>query len=215
MPRSPLVRVAVLDPHPAVRAGLHAVLSAQPDLVPVGAAADEEALWPLLHRARPSVLLVDHVPGSSDGIGLARRVKSAVLGPKVVVCATGARRDLTVAAALAGADAVVDKADELAELLRAIRAVAAGDRVLDRVTPRLQAEAGARLGHLDRAIFAMRLAGTSPRDVAATTGLSPRALDARLGRIVAVLGGGGSPTADLHHEGDAPVLLPHLTGEAA
>lgn len=215
MPRSPLLRVAVLDPHPAARAGLHAVLSAQPDLVPAGAAADEEALWPLLHRTRPDVLLVDHVPGSSDGIGLARRIKAAVLGPKVVVCATGARRNLTVPAALAGADALVDKADDLADLLRAIRTVAAGDRVLDRVTPRLQAEAGARLGHLDRAIFAMRLAGTSPRDIAATTGLTLRALDARLGRIVAVLGGDDAHAADLPHEGDAPVLLPHLTPNAA
>jgi DNA-binding NarL/FixJ family response regulator len=183
--------------------------------VPAGSAPDEEGLWPLLHRARPGVLLVDHVPGSSDGFGLARRVKARVLGPKVVVCATGPRRELTVAAALAGADALVDKADDLAELLRAIRAVAAGEHVLDRVTPRLQAEAGARLGHLDRAIFAMRLASTSPRDIAATTGLTPRALDARLGRIVAVLGGGGTGAADRHHEGDAPVLLPHLTGEAA
>jgi DNA-binding NarL/FixJ family response regulator len=215
MPRSPLVRVAVLDPHPAVRAGLHAVLSAEPDLVPAGAAADEEALWPLLHRTRPGVLLVDHVPGASDGLGLARRVKAGLLGPKVVVCATGPRRELAVGAALAGADALVGKADDLAELLRAIRAVAGGERVLDRVTPRLQSEAGARLGHLDRAIFAMRLAGTSPRDIAATTGLTPRALDARLGRIVAVLGGGGSRAADPWHEGDAPRLLPHAIGDAA
>jgi DNA-binding NarL/FixJ family response regulator len=190
MTRSPLIRVAVLDPHPAVRAGVEAVLTAQHDLAPAGSAAGEQELWPLLNRSRPDVLLIDQPARSGDGLVLCRRVKSALLAPRVVLCAADAGPPLIVPAALAQADALVDKAADLRELLAAIRAVASGAATLPRITPRLQAEAAARLGHRDRAIFAMRLAGTTPRDIATTVGLSARQLDARLTAIVAALGSG-------------------------
>ena len=44
-----MVRVLVVDDHPAPRAGLSAVLDAEPELVYVGASAgDDESLWPAL-----------------------------------------------------------------------------------------------------------------------------------------------------------------------
>jgi hypothetical protein len=53
VPRDSLTaRVAILDPHPAVRAGLEAMLPA--DLVPVGSAAERRQLWPLLYRTDPT-----------------------------------------------------------------------------------------------------------------------------------------------------------------
>jgi DNA-binding NarL/FixJ family response regulator len=209
MPRSPLIRVAVLDPHPAVRAGVEAVLTAQHDLAPAGSAAGEQELWPLLNRSRPDVLLIDQPPRSGDGLVICRRVKGALLAPRVVLCAADAGPALIVPAALAEADALVDKAADLRELLAAIRAVASGARPRPRITPRLQAQAAARLGHRDRAIFAMRLAGTTPRDIAATVGLSGRALDARLTAIVAALGR-GEDAAD-----PGPDLVAQALGDVA
>ena len=60
-----MIRIAYLDDHPATRAGLEAILDPPVDLIPVGGAATEHELWPLLTRTRPDVLLVDyHHPGS-------------------------------------------------------------------------------------------------------------------------------------------------------
>jgi DNA-binding NarL/FixJ family response regulator len=214
MPRSPLIRVAVLDPHPAVRAGIEAVLATQPDLTPAGSAADAQELWPLLNRSRPDVLLLDQRARCGEGLVLCRRVKAPLLAPRVVLCAAHAHADLIVPATLAGADALVDKSADLRELLAAIRAVAAGRRTLPRITPRLQARAAARLGPVDRAVFAMRLAGTSPRDIATTVGLGGHELDARLSAILAALAGEEPVAAPPGHEAGSDPLT-HALGGAA
>jgi chemotaxis response regulator CheB len=51
-----VIRVAVLDDHAAVRAGLEAILGAAPEMVSVGSAQDEAELDRLLRRTDPSVL---------------------------------------------------------------------------------------------------------------------------------------------------------------
>ena len=51
----------------------------------------------------------------------------------------------------------------------------------------MQARAAARLDPRDRPIFAMRLAGTSPRDIAGVVGMTVSALNARVQAIVAQL----------------------------
>jgi hypothetical protein len=86
---------------------------------------------------------------------------------------------------VAGADAVVDKAGD--DLVAVIRAVARGERVLPQIGPREQARAARRLDPRDRPIFAMRLAGTSPRDIASVVGLGIAALNARIVAIAAQL----------------------------
>ena len=64
--------------------------------------------------------------------------------------------EFLLAAEIAGADGVIDKAADTRELLRAVR----GERVLPAVGLRERARAAARLDPRDRPIFAMRLAGT-------------------------------------------------------
>ena len=172
-----MIRVAILDPHPAMRAGLEAILREAPGIVPVGAAADRHELWPLLYRTDPDVVLVDQVQLCLTVRGRGTRVR--------VSCCT--RRalgfDAIVPAAFAGAAAIVDKASGTPELLAAIR----GERGLPTITPRLQRRAAERLGGTDRAIFAMRLAGTRDRDIAATVGMPRRELGGRIAAIVAAL----------------------------
>jgi len=182
-----MIRIALLDRHPAVHAGIRATVDAHPGLAFAGAAAVRHQLWPLLHRTRPDVLVVEHVPGVADGLGVCLRVASQPLGPRVVVCASTADAGLVVPATLAGAGAIVEPTADLRVLLHAIRVAAAGGRALPAITPRLQAQAAARLGPRDRAIFAMRLADTSPADIGAIVGLSARRVVARLQAIVAAL----------------------------
>jgi DNA-binding NarL/FixJ family response regulator len=181
-----MIRVAIVDRQPALRAGLDAIIGAQPDLVAVGGAADARELWPLLHRARPDVVVLDASP-APEALALCLQIKSRLLGPRVVLFATEVASEAIVPAALAGADAIADKATDVRELLHAIRAVARGEHALPRFTPTLQSRAAARLSLSDRAIFAMRLAGTPQSEIAATVGLSVHDLDARTTAILATL----------------------------
>ena len=161
----PMIRVAVVDRQHAVRAGLDAIVAAQPDLVAVGSAADARELWPLMHRARPAVVVLDASSGP-EALALCLQLKSRPLAPGVVLFADVVTSDAIVPAAVAGADAIADKAADVRELLHAIHAVARGERVLPRFTAHLQAQAAARLSLGDRAIFAMRLAGTPQSEIA-------------------------------------------------
>ena len=187
-----MIRVATVDRHPAVLAGVEAILRDQPDLVPVGAAIDRYELWPLLKRTRPGVVLLDHRPGN-DGLELCLRITGRPGAPRVVLFAAGSGPEAIVPGTLAGADAILDKAVPARDLLEAIRAVAARDRVLPAIPPAVRCRAAERLGTSDRAIFAMRLAGTSMADIAAVVGLGASDLRARLAAIVSALGGRSDP----------------------
>jgi DNA-binding NarL/FixJ family response regulator len=175
-----MTRVAVLDRHPAVRAGLHALLQAQPGFASAGCAGGASELLPLLYRADPDILVLDEP-------ALVRRVKTEAPRTRVVLYLPEPAPETLLAAAIAGADGVVDKAAEPRELLAALRAVARGERLLPSVPLRLRARAAARLDPRDRPIFAMRLAGTSPRDIANVVGMTVAALNARVQAIVAQL----------------------------
>jgi DNA-binding NarL/FixJ family response regulator len=179
-------RVVVLDRHPAFRLGVDAFLKAEPDIEPVGSAADTRDLWPLLKRIAPDVVLVDHQPDRPDRLALCLRIQARSRA-RVIICASDPEPDLIVPAALAGVDAIVDKADDPRALLAAIRSVAAGEPTRPHLTPQLQAAAAARLAPEDRAVFAMRLAGTDAGDIAAVAGFPVAEHDARLAMIIVAL----------------------------
>jgi DNA-binding NarL/FixJ family response regulator len=177
-----MTRVAILDRHPAVRAGLHALLRSVPGLAFAGSASHRRELLPLLYRTDPDVLLVDELE-------LVRRVKTEAPRTRVVLYVAEPSADLLLAAAIAGADGVLDKSASESELLCALR----GEPVLPAVTPQVQARAAARLDPRDRPIFAMRLAGTSVRDIAGVVGMTVAALNGRVQAIVAQLSAPARP----------------------
>jgi DNA-binding NarL/FixJ family response regulator len=199
--RPDVVRVAVLDRHPAVRLGVAAMLRDHAGLEPVGGAAGVEELWPLLRRVDPDVLLVDHRAGAPDRLLLCLRLRVAFRA-RVLLWATDGEPELALAANLAGARGLVDKAEPPATLVAAIRAVAGGANALPAVPAAVQAAAAARLSPADRAVFAMALAGTSRRDIAAVCGIPSEALDARLAHVIATLLG-VAPAAASHGRGAA------------
>ena len=181
-----MIRVVVCDHHPATCAGVNAILHEHAGVVPVGVAADRRALWPLLYRADPDVVVVDDLR-----VGLAVRARQP--NARVVLHTADAGFGMIVPAAFAGAHALVDKRCSPSELVAAIR----DESPLPIITPRVQRHAAAKLGGTDRAILAMRLAGTPDREIAATVGIDPRALTARNAQIVGVLSGRTVERVDL------------------
>jgi Response regulator receiver domain len=63
-----MIRILVVDDHPVLRAGLEAVLRAEPGFVCVGTAAGTHDAVPLVRRARPDVVVVDRFLAGEDGL---------------------------------------------------------------------------------------------------------------------------------------------------
>src|SRR4051812_18370579 len=100
-PHSDIVRVAIVDDHAAVRAGLEAALASEPGVVFVGAAADGEQLMPTIYRVRPSVVVLDYDLPRTNGLLLCRRLKRDVPAPAVLVYSAYADAALVVPAIVA------------------------------------------------------------------------------------------------------------------
>jgi DNA-binding NarL/FixJ family response regulator len=179
-----MIRVLVVDDHPAMQAGLTAVLRAEPGLVPVGAVETEFELWPALTRTRPDVVLLDYHLTSSDGLALCRQVKRTLPPPAVLLFSAYADANLAIAARLAGADGLVNKAAAATELHDAIRTVAKGRPVMPAIDRELLTAAGERLLADDLPILGMALDGTPHVEIAETLRLEPDELGARLDRMI-------------------------------
>jgi two-component system, NarL family, response regulator len=178
------VRVALVDESPAMREGLAAIIAAERDLLVVGVAASEWQLRPVLVRARPDVVV----------LGLQRRslamcfeIRRRPHPPAVVLYSPVIDDELMIAAALAGAGAVIDASSAPADLLDALREVARTPGARPRISLRSCRDVAARLDPSDHAILAMRLAGDQPAKIAHTLGLKPAAVIGRIAKMIARL----------------------------
>lgn len=125
------VTVLLVDDEPLVRAGLRAVLEAQPDIEVVGEAADGAAVIPLVRQLRPDVVAMDVRMPLMDGIEATRAVLRTVEEPPKIVVVTTFENDEYVYEALrAGADGFLLKRARPAEIVHAVRLVAEGESLL-------------------------------------------------------------------------------------
>jgi two-component system response regulator DevR len=182
-----MIRLLIVDDHPAMRAGLTAVLRAEPGMVPLASASSAEDLEPAVRRTKPDVVLLDyHLPGT-DGLRLCRRLKRQAPAPAVLLYSAYADTSLVIPAVLAGADGLLNKSAPAHELFDALRSVARGERVLPPIPRALLAAASERLEPEQLPILAMMLDGTPASEVAETLRLGPgeisRALDEMLDRL--------------------------------
>jgi DNA-binding NarL/FixJ family response regulator len=179
-----LTRVVIADDHPAVRAGLRALLDSEPDLQPAGEAEDAYAVPALIHRVRPDVVLLDYRLPGRDGISLCHEIKRDPMAPAVVVYSAFVSDHMMVPARLAGADAVVDKAAAARDVAMVVRRVAAGETLMPAIEPGALAMAGEQLPEEDLPILGMLVNGASPEEVARTLSVSIDELDHRIGRAL-------------------------------
>lgn len=120
----------VVDDQPVVRAGFAAILDAEPDLTVVGTAADGVAALNLAADTRPDVVLMDiRMPGM-DGLTATARLTASGSAPKVLVLTTFDLDEYVYQALRAGASGYLLKDADPADLVAAVRAVAAGEGTL-------------------------------------------------------------------------------------
>jgi DNA-binding NarL/FixJ family response regulator len=190
-----VTRIAIIDPQPAVRAGLSVLLRAEPGLVPVGAASGTRDGEALLRRIRADVALVEHRLLDGDGVSFCRRLRAAGDAPHVILYTAGQDPALALIARVAGADGLVAKTAPPSELFEAIRMVARGGCALPPVT-RDQLDAAAHeVDEDDLALLAMLVDRTPPAEVAETLRLDGRRLARRIERLIGRLRRGARPIA--------------------
>jgi DNA-binding NarL/FixJ family response regulator len=116
-----MIRVLVVDDHPVLRAGLEAVLRAEPGFVCVGVAADGAAMHQALHRTAPDVVVLDRRLGDEDGLALCAALRAVAGAPEVVIYTADDSADLAARARAAGAGGAVAKERDVGELFDALR----------------------------------------------------------------------------------------------
>ncbi|MFG2427108.1 response regulator [Streptomyces sp. NPDC048590] len=192
--------VLLVDDEPLVRAGLRAILEAQPDIEVVGEAADGAAVIPLVRTLRPDVVAMDVRMPLMDGIEATRLVLRTVVDPPKILVVTTFENDEYVYEALrAGADGFLLKRARPAEIAHAVRLVAEGESLL---FPAAVRQLAARYGTdearnaLDRAALTDREAavllrmarGLSNAEIATDLGVGVETVKTHVSAVLAKLG---------------------------
>jgi DNA-binding NarL/FixJ family response regulator len=175
-----MIRVCVVDDHPALRTGLWTVIRCEPGMNFAGSASEPDEAIELVERVRPDVALVDYQLPGEDGILLCQRLKNLSHPPKVIIYSAYSDPSLAIPAILAGADGITNKAGLADELLSSIREVARGRTVVPPIPGGLRETSAAKLEPEEHPIFSMMLDRTPFSEVAQVMGISESELRKRL-----------------------------------
>jgi DNA-binding NarL/FixJ family response regulator len=141
------IRVVLVDDHEVVRLGLMTLIDDQDDLQVVAEAGSTEEALAAVRDHQPHVVLMDiRLPGEG-GIEATRKISERFPDSKVVILTSFADDQLVFDAIRAGAVGYVLKQVGNDEVLRAVRAAARGDSLLD---PATTARVLGHVRHLDR-----------------------------------------------------------------
>ena len=201
-----MISVLLVDDHSLIRKGFHLILDAETDIQVAGEAGDGTTAVSMCSALRPDVVLMDvRMPGR-DGIEATRDIVAAGLPSKVLILTTFDLDDYVYAGLRAGASGFLLKDTQPADLVGAIRTIAAGDAVLaPGATKRLiqqfaftqqpEPPSGHRGAQIRQAltgreqdVFSRIAAGMSNSEIAASLFLSEGTVKIHVGRILAKLG---------------------------
>jgi two-component system, NarL family, response regulator DesR len=127
-----VIRVLVAEDQSMVRGALRALLELEEDITVVAEVGRGDEVLPAAREHRPDVALLDIEMPGRDGIEAARELAAELPAVRAVVLTTFGRPGFLRRAMEVGAAGFLVKDAPVAELAKAIRAVVAGERVIDR-----------------------------------------------------------------------------------
>jgi DNA-binding NarL/FixJ family response regulator len=201
-----MISIVLADDHPIVRQGLQALLAAEPDCEVIGEAADGMTAVHLVEQLQPDVLVVDLMMPRLGGLEVARRVRMLPSPPHVVVLSMHADEIYVLDALRSGASAYVLKENDTAQLITAVRAVAAGQRYLSPPLSERAIDSYIRQSHAtpldafdlltarEREVLQLVAAGRTSAAIAAQLSISPRTAETHRANLMRKL--------DLHSQAE-------------
>ncbi|HEX4817500.1 MAG TPA: response regulator transcription factor [Nonomuraea sp.] len=189
-----MIKVLLADDQALVRAGFKALLDAQADMTVVAEASDGAEAVRLAVEHGPDVVLMDiRMPGT-DGLTATRQMPE---GPHIIILTTFELDEYVFEALRSGASGFLVKDTEPAELIQAVRVVAAGEALLSpSVTRRLIAEYASRakapvaaagldqLTEREREVLALVGTGMTNDEIAAKLFMSPATAKTHVSRTM-------------------------------
>jgi DNA-binding NarL/FixJ family response regulator len=176
-----VISVIIADDHTMVRRGLRSLLATDAEIAVLGEAGDGYEALRLIQQHRPAVALVDvSMPGMS-GVDVARAARDAGLETAVLILSMHTGPAVVREALAAGARGYLLK-DQADDLLRAIRQVAGGARVLGAGVYEAQndgeRDALESLTNRERQTVTLIASGLTNRAIAGRLGISTRTVEA-------------------------------------
>jgi two-component system response regulator DevR len=129
--KTPPLRVMVVDDHEIVRDGIRAMLDVEDDIIVTTEAASVREAVDEADRTRPDIIVMDVRLSDGSGIEATREIRAKHPNTKVLMLTSFADDEALFASIMAGASGYVLKQERSGDLLRAIRAVGAGESLLD------------------------------------------------------------------------------------
>jgi RNA polymerase sigma factor (sigma-70 family) len=197
-----VIRLLLADDQALVRAGFRALLDAEPDIEVVGEASDGKEAIELTRALVPDVVLMDVRMPVLDGLAATRAIAEddALSQVHIVILTTFEQDEYVFEALRAGASGFLVKDTEPADLVRAVRAVAAGDALLSPgVTRRLIEEYAShakgsdvapaldQLTEREREVMALVAEGLSNEEIAQKLFVSPATAKTHVSRAMVKL----------------------------
>jgi DNA-binding NarL/FixJ family response regulator len=137
------IHVLIVDAQAVIRAGLHHLLEAMPDIQVVGEAADGVQAVSEALELGPQVLLLDAQLPNGQSLEALRQIKQLNLTTRVLLLTTQDREEYLYETLRAGADGYIWKESAAEELAQAIRTVASGEV---HIQPQLAGKLLSRIG---------------------------------------------------------------------
>ncbi|WP_427896033.1 response regulator [Kribbella sp. GL6] len=180
-----MIRVALVDDHPVVRAGVRALVEGQDDLSVVGEASDGHSAEQLVAAVRPDVVLMDlNLGAGAGGAEVTAKLRRMAEPPYVLILTTYDTEADIMGAIDAGASGYLLKDAPPEDLFRAIRGTARGETVLaPAVAARLVRRTGPTLTEREVEILGLLATGKSNREMAKTLYVSEATIKSHLQHI--------------------------------
>ena len=192
-----MIRIVIADDHTIVREGLKQILRADPELAIAGEARDGAEVVDCVRRLDFDVLLLDMSMPKKSGIELIKQIKSERPKLRILVLSMHEEQQYAVRAIKSGASGYLTKESAPAQLISAIRKVAAGGAFISAAVaeqlalgamPQTDGPPHTALSDREYEVFQLLVAGKTVSDIASQLNLSVKTVSTHKARLMEKMG---------------------------